>query len=41
MRTIQMEINIEMQVGRRCGSGKWTVHIVILIFEILVNGTPP
>ena len=40
MRTIQLEIKIERQVGRRGGSGKWTVRIVILIFELLVNGTP-
>ena len=40
MCTIHMEIKIERQVGRSGGSGKWTVRIVILICEILVNGTP-
>ena len=39
--TIHLDIKRVKQMGRRCGSGKWTVHIVILIFEILVNGTPP
>ena len=41
MRTIQLEIKKEMQVGRRSGSGKWTVSIVLLICELLVNRTPP
>ena len=28
-------------MGRRGGSGKWPVCIVLFIFDILVNGTPP
>ena len=36
-----MDIKRERQGGRRGGSGKWPVHIVLLIFEILVNGTAP
>ena len=40
MRTIHMEINRERQVGRRGGSGKWTLHIFLLICETLVNGKP-
>ena len=28
-------------VVRNGGSSKWPVHIVLLICEILVNGTPP
>ena len=41
MHTIQMDIKRERQVGRCGGSGKWTVPIIILICELLVNGTPP
>ena len=41
MHTIQPEIKIERQVGRRGGSGKWPFFIVLLICELLVNGTPP
>ena len=41
MLTIQMGINRERKVGRRGGSGKWTVSIVLFICEHLVNGTPP
>ena len=41
MCTIQMDIKREMRVVKRGGSGKWTVRIVLLIFEILVNRTPP
>ena len=41
MRTIQLDIKRERQVGRLGGSGKWKVCIVLLVFEILVNGTPP
>ena len=41
MRTIQLEIKRERQVGRRGGFGKWLVRIVLLIFHLLVNGTPP
>ena len=41
MQTIKLEIKNERAVGRRGGSGKWPVHIVLLICELLVNGTPP
>ena len=41
MRTIHLDIKRQRQVGRRGGSGKWTVCIVTLICELLVNGTPP
>ena len=40
MRTIQLDIKRESQVGRHGGSGKWPVRIVLLICEILVNGKP-
>ena len=41
MRTIQLKTNREKQGGRRVCSRKWTVFIVLLICELLVNGTPP
>ena len=41
MRTIQLEIKKERSVGRQGGAGRWPVHIVLLICEMLVNGTPP
>ena len=41
MQTIKLEIKCERAVGRRGGSGKWPVHIVLLICELLMNGTPP
>ena len=42
MQTIHLEIKRERSVGRRGGSGKWPVHIlVLLICELLVSGTPP
>ena len=41
MCTIHMEIKRERQVGRRGGSGKWTVCIVLFICELLLNGRPP
>ena len=41
MRTIHMEIKRERQVGKRGGSEKWPVRIVLLICELLFNGTPP
>ena len=41
MQTIKLEIKRQRSVGRRGGSGKWPVHIVLLICELLVNGTPP
>ena len=39
MRTIQIEIKKERPVGRPGGSKRWTVHIVLLICEMFVNGT--
>ena len=41
MQTIKLEIKKQQTVGRRGGSAKWPVHIVLLICELLVNGTPP
>lgn len=41
MQTIKVEIKRQRSVGRRGGAGKWPVHIVLLICELLVNGTPP
>jgi hypothetical protein len=41
MRTIQIEIKRERPVGRAGGAKKWLVHIVLLICELLVNGTHP
>ena len=38
--TIHMDIKRERQVGRRGSSGKRPVCIVLLIYELLVNGTP-
>ena len=41
MEKLQLEIKCEQPVGREGGSSKWPVHIVLLICELLVNGTPP
>ena len=41
MQTIQIEIKKERLVGRRGGAKRWPVHIVLLICELLVNGTHP
>ena len=41
MQTIKIEIKRQRSVGWRGGSGKWPVHVVMLICELLVNGTPP
>ena len=41
MRKIHIEIKKERPIGRRCGGKRWPVHIVLLIFEMLVNGTYP
>ena len=38
---LQLEIKHERPVGRQGGSLKWPVHIVLLICELLLNGTPP
>ena len=41
MRTIHIEIKKEQPIGRRGGGKRWPVHIVMLIFEMPVNGTHP
>ena len=41
IQTIKLEIKRKLTVGRRGGAGRWPVHIVLLICELLVNGTPP
>ena len=41
LQTIRLEIKKERVLGRRGGAGRWPVHIVLLICEFLVNGTPP
>ena len=41
MSSIQLQIKRERPVGRRGGSSKWPAHVVLLICEQLVNGTPP
>ena len=41
MRTILIEIKKERPVGRPGGPKRWPVHIVLLICEMLVNGTHP
>ena len=41
MRTIQLDIKRERPVGRPGSAKRWSVHIVLLICELLVNGTHP
>ena len=41
MRTNHIEIKNERPVGRQGGVNRWSVHIVVLICEMLVNGTHP
>ena len=41
MQTIKLEIKRQRSVGRHGGSRKWPVHVVLLICELLVGGTPP
>jgi hypothetical protein len=41
LNNIRLEIKRERAVGCCGGSGKWPVSIVLLICELLVNGTPP
>ena len=41
MQTLQLDIKRERPVGQQGGSSKWPVHIVLLICELLLNGTPP
>ena len=41
MSSIQLQIKRERPLGRRGGSSKWPAHVVLLICEQLVNGTPP
>ena len=40
MQKLQLKIKRERPFGRQCGSSKWPVHIVLLVFKLLVNGTP-
>ena len=40
MQMIQLQIKRERPLGRGGGS-RWPVHIILLICEMLVNGTPP
>ena len=39
--SIKLEIKRERVIGRKGGSARWPVRIVLLICELLVNGTPP
>ena len=39
--SLTVQIKRERPIGRRGGSGRWPVHVVLLICELLVNGTPP
>ena len=39
--SIKLEIKRERAIGRKGGSDRWPVRIVLLICELLVNGTPP
>ena len=41
MQNIQLAIKRERTAGRHGDSSKWPLHIVLLIYELLVNGTPP
>ena len=41
MQKIQLAIKRERTVERHVGSSKWLVHIVLLICDIIVNGTTP
>lgn len=41
MITIRKQIKREKPVGRKGGAASWPVHVVLLICELLVNGTPP
>ena len=41
MTTICLQIKRERAIGHKGGSGKWPVHIVLLICELLTYGTPP
>jgi hypothetical protein len=41
MQTIGIQIKKERAIGRHGGASRWPVHIVLLICELLVNGTPP
>jgi hypothetical protein len=38
---IRQVVKREKCVGRRGGSRRWPIHVVLLICELLVNGTPP
>ena len=39
MRKIHIEIKKERPIGRWVGGKRWPVHIVLIVFKMLVNGT--
>ena len=41
MSTIRLQIKRARTIGYRGGSLRWPVHIVMLICDILMNGSPP
>jgi len=41
MQTIAKEIKREKTIGRRGSAGRWPVHVVLLICELLTVGNPP
>ena len=41
MQKLKLDIKRGRPVGRKGGSLKWPVHIVLLICDLLVIGTPP
>ena len=41
MRVIRTEIKKEKPIGRKGGGHRWPVHVVLLVCELLVSGTPP
>ena len=41
MKVIRIEIKREKPIDRLGGATRWPVHVVLLICELLVNGTPP
>ena len=38
---IRWQIKREKPVGRRGGRSRWPVHVMMLIYELRMNGTPP
>ena len=41
IQAIAKEIKRERPIGRRGGAGRWPVHVVLLICELLTVGNPP